>query len=1116
MYSLKFKMKYLTLLFLLIWANSSSFGQQFHFKKYSLEEGLSRSGVYHILQDHYGFLWIATDGGGICKFDGVHFKNFTRQHGLASEKVRIIFEDKNKVLWFGTNNGLSFFNGEQFETLTTEDGLSDNFIRSITQDKAGNLWVGTNRGISIIDPSIKQISEKLKINFTLPHRKTRSLLADTINDIIWIGTDAGLCKWDNSEITIINKKDGLIDNTILSMFLDSKNKLWVGTNNGLASIVDTLITNWTEKDGLINNRIRSINEDSYHNIWLGTKTGISVFDKTNFLNISVKNGLSNERIRCIQKDKFDNIWLGTYFGGIMRFNYKDFIGYTPKDGLISNQILCITEDDKGDIIIGTFDGASKLKIENNKLQNVKHVTMSNGLTSNNVQTIFKDNNGYYWYGTDAGISIVKDDKIITIGEQLNTVSKYITCIKYYNEKYYIGTHGGIAELQINPDYSIKNINFLTNNDGLAGKEVSFIEKDTNNRIWIGFSDGQISILYDHQLVNPVLPKTINEITSIAFDSTTRVWLGTNGRGIYYGNYDSKSKTLNLKNISTSNQLSSNYIFSLLHHKNKIWVGNEKGIDLINFSSDTIFNIQAFGPERGFLGLQNNQNSSYIDKKGNLWFGTVNGLFQLKNRESNIYSDGQKSISYIKTVSVNRKFTDWKTSKFSNGVAGLFNLPLDLNLPHDYNNLAFDFIALNYVASEKILYTWKLNGYDKDWSHLSQKKDCEYTNLEPGNYTLQIKSTNEKGVLMESITSFSFSITKPFWNTWGFRILTILIVIGLIIFYLNYRTKQLIIKQKDLEKVIAIRTEEITKQKDELELTKQEIELQNVELQLKNKEITDSILYSRRIQHSILPSLEKTNQLLKNYSIFYKPKDIVSGDFYWIEKSPINENKIFFAVADCTGHGVSGAMVSLICTRALNSSLFENRLDYPNQILDETAKIVTESFTDSETGTIIKDGMDIALGSLDYSQNTNHPEFEFSGAQNPAWIITPIETENIVINGNTTEPEIVTDTHKLFIVKATKQPVGHFENTKPFANNNITLPSGARIYFFTDGYADQFGGDLTLNSQGKKYKYKPLKKFIMSIQHHSITRQKLDLENEFYDWKQDLEQVDDVLFIAIEV
>ena len=406
--------------------------------------------------------------------------------------------------------------------------MSDNFIRSITQDKAGNLWVGTNRGISIIDPSIKQVSKKLKLNFTLPHRKTRSLLADTINDIMWIGTDAGLGKWDNSKITIINEEDGLIDNTILSMFLDSENKLWVGTNNGLSKVEEDKITNWTEKDGIINNRVRSICEDNHHNIWIGTKTGISIFDKTSFLNISVKNGLSNDRIRCIQSDNFGNIWLGTYFGGIMRFNYKDFVGYTPKDGLVSNQILCITEDEKNDIIIGTFDGVSKLKIKNDKLQAIKHVTTKNGLVSNNVQAIYKDKNNYYWYGTDAGISIIKDQKTITIHKELTEVSKNITCIKYFNDKYYIGTKRGLAELTINKDYSIKTLNFLTNYDGLSGKEISFIEQDRYERIWIGFTDGQISILYNHQLINPILPKAINEITSIAFDSLDRIWLGTSG------------------------------------------------------------------------------------------------------------------------------------------------------------------------------------------------------------------------------------------------------------------------------------------------------------------------------------------------------------------------------------------------------------------------------------------------------------------------------------------------------------------------------------------------------------------------------------------------------------
>lgn len=1093
-----------------------SIGQQFHFKNYSLEEGLSRSGVYYILQDHSGFLWVGTDGGGVCKFDGHNFTNYTRQHGLASEKVRIIFEDDSHILWFGTDNGLSFFNGNEFVTLTTKDGISDNFIRSITQDHDGNIWVGTSRGISIIDPSEKKVSDKLKINFNLPHRKTRSVLADKKNKIVWIGTDAGLCKWEDSKITVTNKGNGLIDDIILNLFLDSKNKLWIGTQKGLSMYDGTDIKNWTIEDGLINNRVRSISEDVYGKIWIGTKTGVSIFDGDYFLNLSIENGLSNERIRCIQSDNFDNIWLGTYFGGIMRFNYKDFIAYTPKEGLISNQILTIIEDEKNDIIIGSFDGVSKLKIKNDKLKSIKYVTTENGLLSNHVQTIYKDHNGYYWYGTDKGITILKQNKTIHITKENGLKEEEVTVIKYYNERYYVGTTNGLAEIHVSNNYKTIDVNFTTIHDGLAGREISFIEQDSLGQIWFGFSDGQLSILSVNQMVNPILSGDVNEITSIAFDGYNRVWLGTNGRGLQYGQYSSETKKLDLENISTSENLSSNYIFSLLHFQNQLWVGNEKGLDLIDLVSDTLYTIQSFGPERGFLGLQNNRNSSYIDSKGNLWFGTVSGLFCLKNKELEFFKKGKKSINYIQSVIVNKEKKDWTKSKYASGTESIYDLPIDLTLPHNKNNISFDFIALNYIAPENIRYSWKLDGFDENWSNLSSKDYCSYTNLEPGKYSFQLKSTNEKGQLNDEITQFDFKITRPIWETWWFRILIIFVTLGLVLLFMNLRTRQLVNNQKSLEAIITKRTEEITLQKNELENTQEEIKLRSEQLEEKNKEITDSILYSRRIQRSILPSQEKTKNLLNNFFIFYKPKDIVSGDFYWIEQSPINEKQVFFAVADCTGHGVPGAMVSLISTRALNSSLLEHKLEHPSEILDQTTMIVTEAFTDYETGKIIKDGMDIALGALDYTDE-NLVQFEFSGAQNPAWIIKKIEEDNLIVNGVAIEPNITTETHKLFIIKATKQPIGHFDMKVPFVNNVSNLAKGNKIYLFSDGFADQFGGD-TSNGRvgGKKYKYKSFKLFLLSIQHHAIARQKLDLENEFYQWKKDLEQVDDVCIMGVSV
>ena len=1109
------KMLRLKFFFSFIFSCAISIGQQFHFKNYSLEEGLSRSGVYYILQDAAGFLWIGTDGGGVCKFDGHSFKNYTRQHGLASEKVRVIFEDEHHILWFGTNNGLSFFNGTEFITLTTQDGISDNFIRSITQDNDGNIWVGTNRGISIIDPTEKKVSEKLKINFNLPHRKVRSLLADKKNNAVWIGTDAGLCLWKDSKITIYTTKNGLINDVILNLFLDKNNNLWIGTQGGLSKFEKGNFTNWNMRTGLVNNRVRSINQDFYGNIWIGTKTGVSIFDGEDFLNLSVENGLSNNRVRCIQSDNFDNIWLGTYFGGIMRFNYKDFIAYTPKEGLISNQISTITEDEKGDIIIGSFDGVSKLDIQNNKLKSIRYVTMENGLASNSVQAIFKDKNGYYWYGTDEGITIIKDSKVIQIDKSSGLKEKEITQIKYYNGIYYVGTVDGLGEIKINNNYDIIDCKFSTIHDGLAGHEISCIEQDSTGKIWFGFADGQLSILYNNQLVNPILPDNVNEITSLTFDEKNRVWIGTNGRGLHYGVFDSESKTLNLQNISATDGLTSNYIYSLLHYKHQIWVGNEKGLNLIDFTTDSTFNVQTFGPERGFLGLQNNRGASFIDKKGNLWFGTVNGLFCLKNKELDFFREGKKSINYIQSVTVNKTYQDWSKSEFAKGTDGYFDLPFDLKLPHNLNNISFEFIALNYVAPEKIKYSWKLKGFEDNWNAPSSKNYCTYTNLESGKYSFQLRSTNEKGELLEDITQFDFRIEKPFWATWWFRIIAIMLTLGLVLLFMNLRTRQLISNQKALEEIIAKRTQEITEQKNQLEKTQKEIELQNAQLQEKNTEITDSILYSRRIQRSILPSKEKTENILNDFFIFYKPKDIVSGDFYWIEKNPTNSKQIFFAVADCTGHGVPGAMVSLISTRALNSSLIEHNLTNPNFILDQTTLIVTEAFTDYETGTIIKDGMDIALGSLDYSDEKNI-QFEFSGAQNPVWIITKKEDENLIVNGIEIQPDLINETHKMFVIKATKQPIGHFDNKIPFVNNSCQLKKGTKIYLFSDGFADQFGGNENGKTGGKKYKYKPFKRFLLGIQHHPIARQKLDLENEFYNWKQDLEQVDDICIMGVSV
>jgi serine phosphatase RsbU (regulator of sigma subunit) len=272
-----------------------------------------------------------------------------------------------------------------------------------------------------------------------------------------------------------------------------------------------------------------------------------------------------------------------------------------------------------------------------------------------------------------------------------------------------------------------------------------------------------------------------------------------------------------------------------------------------------------------------------------------------------------------------------------------------------------------------------------------------------------------------------------------------------------------------------------KQKALIAEKKKEVDLALLSLEEKNKEITDSINYAKRIQSAILPSSQKLKEVLPNHFITYIPKDIVAGDFYWLQEIG---NKILFAACDCTGHGVPGAMVSVVCNNGLNRSVKEFGLTDPAQILDKTRELVIEEFSKSDEE--VKDGMDIALCSLEGSKLT------FAGAHNPLWIIR---------NGTDVIEEI----------KGDKQPVGVFEKAKGFKSHEVSLEKGDTVYIFTDGYADQFGGD-----KGKKLKTANFKSLLLALQNDSMVVQKEKIQSEFDEWKGSLEQLDDVCIIGLRV
>jgi len=297
------------------------------------------------------------------------------------------------------------------------------------------------------------------------------------------------------------------------------------------------------------------------------------------------------------------------------------------------------------------------------------------------------------------------------------------------------------------------------------------------------------------------------------------------------------------------------------------------------------------------------------------------------------------------------------------------------------------------------------------------------------------------------------------------------------------------QKERLEKIVVRRTSEIRKA--------------NQQLEEKNKEIIDSINYAKRIQEAILPSMHTFFEYLPSSFVTYLPKDIVAGDFYWMEKvqHPENPNEsiILFAAADCTGHGVPGAMVSVVCSNALNRAVREYGIIKPNLILDKVAKLVEETFAKSDLE--VKDGMDISLCAYYPEQKL----LEWSGANNPLYIVTPEKAQVDV------DREMVGETHlpNLFEIKADKQPIGKFSYRTPFTLHQIPLNEGDIFYSFTDGFADQFGGD-----KGKKYKTKNMKEFLRSIYNLPIDEQGELIKREFNNWRGDLEQIDDVCVIGV--
>jgi len=412
----------------------------------------------------------------------------------------------------------------------------------------------------------------------------------------------------------------------------------------------------------------------------------------------------------------------------------------------------------------------------------------------------------------------------------------------------------------------------------------------------------------------------------------------------------------------------------------------------------------------------------------------------------------------------------------------FYVPQNLNLAYYNSYVTFQYLGITTFAPHKVRYQYMLSGSDKGWGEITEKTEAQYTNLSPGTYTFRVKAMNGDGYWSKEF-DYPFTIRPPWWKTWWAYICYFLSGAGTIVFYIRWRTASLLKRQKELEYTVELRTAEVVAEKKEVEQQKEVVEKKSQELTIKNKEITDNINYAQRIQSAILPDIKLIYKTLEQSFILYLPKDIVSGDFYGFAE---RDNKVIIIAADCTGHGVSGAFMSMIGSSLLNQVINEKCITEPACILNHLNTAVIEALNQSNNES--NDGMDVSICAFDL----DNQKIEYAGANRPLWIARKEE---------------------MLIFSPDKYPIGGLQvaRERAFTNHIIDIEKGDTIYIFSDGYADQFGGE-----KGKKLMTSKFKEKLLSIQNEPMREQERILREYFLEWRGANEQVDDVLVIGVRV
>lgn len=1026
--------------------------QSFKFDYFGDIDGIPEKFIYTIDQEEDGRLIIGSDDG-VFIYDGFNFEGIYLKDSLQNPEIRCSYRAPNGEFWFGQQNGgiLRYKEGE-LELFNT-GSISLSRINSITSDSEENIWIASQSS------GILKISKNGDYQHYIKGIEGIPIFSILILDNkILLGTGDGLLKGMIDENGIIKTTAfEEISYSIVKSITRSKSGYLVGTNDLGAFLLKEKGDDFTieplkmgEMD-LSKFSINHIFDDGENNIWVSSNNKGLIQLCTN------SEGVCHEMImfatgglrgaKSINEtfiDREKNLWMASTDGLISLRN--DFFSFYPINN-ISKTYHEVTsmEVGKNDILwVGTESNVMKCSTSPWKIET--EFGPEQGLPITKYLSMEMDDSERIWIGSISEGLFYKDkddtkfNKFKLPQEFQNQPINHIVA-SYDN--IYISTSLGL--LVANKD-EITHVYQMVN--GLPHNWVNSVMA-LDDKTWLATNVNKISYLKGDSIVLETVPMTMDyrelPIRQYTTDNTGLPWVSTYGAGITSINGENSIM------LTEEDGMVSNFVSSIIcDNNNRLWMTHRGGLSRYDINLNK---FKSYNPVKG-AKLNFLNNAVIKDETGKLWFGTSRGILRYRPELDVINSNSPKvEINGIRIID------------------SLYSSTEILDLPNNDYRIRFDFQAISLKQPEGVKFEYKLVGHETMWSDKSSLTYAKYNHLPSGDYTFKVRAYNFDGIGGDNEKSFSFSIDKPIWMKWWFYAIIIFITAAILRTIIKRREKLHLKNQEYLQLELDERTSEVVSQKEELEII--------------NNDLTDSIEYAKNIQTAMLPSPVELPTIFNDAVIFFKPRDIVSGDFYWVETYG---DTVMVAVGDCTGHGVPGAFMSLIGSALLKDISSRVNVNSPEVAMIHLDIELKEMLNKKDSRFGVHDGMDITI--IDYNLKTK--KLKICSGRRP--VILYIDGE-------------------MQLMKGDRASVGGYGETssKNFTVIEYQLKEGDRFYMYSDGIVDQFGG-----VRGKKLKNKAFLSYIDSIQHLPLKDQRNNMSTFFNNWKGELAQIDDVIVVGIEI